>query len=82
MAYLEKLGEIAGKFSKIIRDYNCEATQEHVDQLILELGDIQWFVAILAEDLGSSLSEVMIKNIEKLQSRKQRGVIGGSGDNR
>ncbi len=82
LGLLGEAGEVAGKFSKIMRDQSGDATEENVEALLLELGDVQWFIAILAEDLGSNLSEVMIKNIEKLQSRKQRGKISGSGDNR
>jgi len=50
--------------------------------LISELGEVLWYVAALATDLKTELSEVANKNIEKLNSRKNRGVIGGSGDNR
>lgn len=40
------------------------------------------FVSDIAIELGSSLQEVMARNIAKLASRKARGVIGGSGDAR
>ncbi len=82
LGLLGEAGEVAGKFSKIIRDQSGQVTEENVQALLLEIGDVQWFLAILAQDLGSSLSEVMIKNLEKLQSRKQRGKLSGSGDNR
>jgi hypothetical protein len=41
-----------------------------------------WYCATLANDLGYSLEEIAEMNIQKLESRKQRGMIGGSGDNR
>ncbi len=75
-------GEVAGKFSKIIRDQDVKITEENKEALILEAGDVLWFIAILAQDLGYSLSEVMIKNLQKLQSRKERGTLSGSGDSR
>lgn len=31
---------------------------------------------------ATSLEEIANMNVEKLQSRKNRGVLGGSGDNR
>ena len=36
----------------------------------------------LAHDLGVSLSDIARQNLEKVQSRKQRGKVHGSGDNR
>ena len=49
---------------------------------IKELGDVCWFVAEVCTNQGISLEEVTEKNLEKLKSRKERGVIHGSGDNR
>ena len=73
-------GEVAGKFAKYIRDrtefYKLE------EDLIKELGDVLWFVAIIADDLGVTLSEVAQQNIDKLYSRQQRGSLKGSGDER
>jgi NTP pyrophosphatase (non-canonical NTP hydrolase) len=75
-------GEIANKVKKVLRD-NFGELEENVRQdLISELGDVLWYVAALATDLKVELSKVAEKNIEKLNSRKNRGVIGGSGDNR
>lgn len=75
-------GEIANKVKKILRD-NAGVMKEDVRQnLISELGDVLWYIAALATDLKADLSEVANQNIEKLNSRKNRGVIGGSGDNR
>lgn len=52
------------------------------DNLKKELGDILWFVAALASDYGLKLSDVAAANSAKLASRRDRGVLGGSGDNR
>ena len=41
-----------------------------------------WYFAQLATDLKVSLDDVVRGNIAKLSSRKERGVLGGSGDNR
>lgn len=73
-------GEVAGKYAKYIRDrtefYKLE------EDLIKELGDVLWFVAIIADDLGVTLSEVAQQNIDKLYSRQQRGTLKGSNDDR
>ncbi len=75
-------GEIANKVKKILRDSSGEMQEDVRQNLISELGDVLWYVAALATDLKTELSEVANKNIEKLNSRKNRGTIGGSGDNR
>ena len=75
-------GEIANKVKKILRDNSGELEEDVRQNLISELGDVLWYIAALATDLNVELSEVANKNIEKLNSRKNRGTIGGSGDNR
>jgi len=37
---------------------------------------------MLAREVDINLGHIMEKNIEKLHSRKERGTLGGSGDNR
>ena len=75
-------GEIAEKTKKIIRDKDSDFQQLDKDDLTKELGDVLWHIAVLADYFDIPLEAVGQKNIEKLASRKQRGVIGGSGDNR
>lgn len=75
-------GEIANKVKKILRDNNGELQENVRQNLIDELGDVLWYVAALATDLKIELSKVANKNIAKLNSRQNRGAIGGSGDNR
>jgi len=75
-------GEIANKVKKIIRDCNGKLTEEKRKELVKELSDVQWYSAQLAEVLGEKLSNIAQMNIDKLYDRKERGVIGGSGDNR
>lgn len=47
-----------------------------------EIGDVLWYAAMLAVELNTTLSSIARDNVEKLQSRQTRGVLGGSGDNR
>ena len=51
-------------------------------ELRLEAGDIAWQLAGLCSVLGWSLEEVCQANLDKLASRKARGVIDGNGDER
>lgn len=75
-------GEVSEKFKKIIRDKNGVITDVDKTEIAKELGDVLWYVSALAEYLGISLEDVAQKNIEKVFSRKKRGMSQGSGDNR
>ena len=68
-------GEVAGKVKKNIRD----GTESNVAS---EIGDVLWYCAMLANELGVNLGKIMEKNLEKLNDRKQRGTLQGSGDTR
>lgn len=75
-------GEFADKVKKIIRDKDGKLSEVDRQELLKEVGDILWYVNTVATLLGSDLETVAQKNLEKVLSRKARGVIGGSGDNR
>lgn len=75
-------GEVANKIKKVIRDDKSKISSEKREELKAELGDVMWYVSQLCTELGLKLSEVAEFNIKKLSSRKDRGKLGGSGDNR
>jgi NTP pyrophosphatase (non-canonical NTP hydrolase) len=76
-------GEVAGKMKKWIRDGDSKTTEpEWKQSMASEIGDVLWYCARLADELGLSLSQIADDNMTKLLDRKARGVIGGSGDNR
>ncbi len=86
-------GEVAGKVKKILRDTpqeiktlndfnNVLRKEAKLKNLAAEIGDVLWYCAVLASDCGLTLSHIANRNIAKLQSRKQRGVLQGSGDDR
>lgn len=75
-------GELANKVKKVLRDNSGEFTPEKKEEIAYELGDILWYCAALANDLGYTLGELAQANLDKLKSRQERNVIGGSGDNR
>ena len=78
----EEAGEVAGKFAKTVRDNNGVIDEESKTAIKKELGDVLWFVAECCTVLGIQMSDVASLNIKKLEDRKARGVISGSGDNR
>ena len=75
-------GEVAEHAKKAIRDDAGMITGERRDALAKELGDVLWYVAQLASELGLDLDTIAGENLEKLFSRQSRGVLSGNGDNR
>ena len=75
-------GEVADKVKKVLRDRQGNFSSEVIADLQLELGDVLWYVAQLATELGLELEEIAQANLDKLASRAARNVIGGSGDRR
>ena len=75
-------GEITEKIKKIVRDKHGKLDPSDKEDLMKEVGDVLWYLAVLSQHLGYDFSEVAQANLDKLQSRQARGKIGGSGDNR
>ena len=75
-------GEVAEKIKKLIRDEGRVLTPEYRDAIGAELGDVLWYIAQLATELQLNLDDIAAGNIDKLFSRKERGVLHGSGDAR
>ncbi len=69
-------GEVANKIKKVIRDGTSPNNVRD------ELGDVLWYLAMLSTEIGYSLDTIADKNLWKLANRKERNVLGGSGDNR
>lgn len=92
-----EVGELASKVAKDVRKGNgniydnelwigCHRTESEREAREMELkheaGDILWQLSGLCHAMGWELEDVARCNLEKLASRKQRGVIDGEGDNR
>ncbi len=75
-------GEVLEKIKRIIRDKNGVVDDEMREKIAKELGDVLWYVAQLCTELNLSMEDVARKNLEKLFSRKERGVLQGEGDDR
>jgi NTP pyrophosphatase (non-canonical NTP hydrolase) len=74
-----EVGELMSIYAKAVRDGEKDT---HKEMVFKELGDVLWFVAAIAKDEGFALADVAKGNIQKLNDRKNRGVLQGSGDNR
>lgn len=82
-------GEVADKVKKLIRDddmpiseefHTTDIAYERREELAYELSDCLWYIALIADDIGFSLSDIATMNLEKLESRRKRGKLHGSGD--
>lgn len=75
-------GEVAEKIKKLFRNDGGILTDSHRTEIKKEIGDVLWYMAAPSRELGFSLNDVAQANIEKLRSRKERGVLKSTGDNR
>lgn len=78
---LGMMGE-AGEVSEKVKKWMRGDSDLDKEALIKEMGDVLWYITSLSVDLGYSLQDVAYFNIEKLRSRRERGVIKGNGDDR
>jgi len=75
-------GEVADKYKKVIRDDAGALDDAKRVELIAEVGDVAWYLARLLDELDVPMEQIFDLNYEKLMSRKNRGKLQGSGDNR
>ena len=76
-------GEVAGKVKKLIRDgEDVEGFEMKKIAIASEVGDVLWYCALMAQEVGVLLNTIMQMNLEKLRSRMERGKLSGDGDNR
>ena len=76
-------GEVAGKVKKLIRDgEDVEGFELKKIAIASEIGDVLWYCAMMAKEVGVPLNDIMKDNLKKLHGRKERGTLHGSGDNR
>ena len=73
-----EVGELASIFAK---HWRGDGDLNH-DHAAAELGDILWFIAMLAERLDTDLPTIAQGNLDKLADRANRGKLKGNGDDR
>lgn len=92
-----EIGEFASKIAKGFRKKEMhinmygklcfygltnEEMRERRKDIAHELGDVLWQLSGICSVMSYDLGEIAKMNIDKLASRKERGVIDGNGDNR
>ena len=62
-----EIGSVASEYKKHLRDGNSYPIYK--EKLKEELGDVLWYVAVLAQDMGLSLEEIAQLNLDKTKER-------------
>jgi NTP pyrophosphatase (non-canonical NTP hydrolase) len=75
-------GEVAGKVKKVLRDNGGYISNDNAGNILKEAADCLWYIAMLADELGVDMGHIASDNLVKLASRRERGTLGGSGDER
>ena len=82
LGLVNEAGEVAGKIKKVFRDKEGQISSETLHKLESELGDVLWYLAQVATELGLELDDIAESNLAKLSDRLDRGKIHGDGDSR
>lgn len=82
MGLASEAGEVAGKVKKALRDEGGLIDEARAQAIAAELGDVLWYCARIATEIGYNLGDVAEGNIAKLQKRKDSGTLQGDGDQR
>ena len=72
----------AGEVADLIKKHVGHGHALDGAKLTRELGDVLWYVAALAHDIGVDLSEVAAVNVEKLKARYPDGWDPARSQNR
>jgi hypothetical protein len=95
---LAEAGEIQNKVKKMFRDDGVidfvdvreretvvrfnPITPERRAMIVKEMGGNLWYLAALAKEIGTTLSEIAGNNLDELCGRTDRDTLNGDGDNR
>lgn len=63
----------AGEVADMIKKYVYHGHKLTTNELVKELGDVMWYIALMCDTLGISMDTVANTNIEKLKKRYPNG---------
>jgi len=75
-------GEAAEKVKKCLRDNKGNFDEETKNAIKKELADVLWYIWAAADDMDTSLDEIMSIGIKKVKERQETNTVHGSGDDR
>lgn len=59
----------SGEVADLVKKHLFQEHPIKKEKIIEELGDVMWYIALMAETLGVTMDEIAQKNIEKLEKR-------------
>jgi NTP pyrophosphatase (non-canonical NTP hydrolase) len=65
----------AGEVAEIIKKNERHGKSINREHLREELGDVLWYLTVLAEMNGLTLAEIAVENINKLKARYPQGFV-------
>ena len=75
-------GEVAEKVKKVYRDNDGYFDPVTRFEILKELGDCLWYINKMVVDLGFTLEQAAMTNLDKCYKRRAEGTLHGKGDNR
>lgn len=63
----------AGEFADLMKKHHGHGHDLDRPKAAKELGDVLWYLAVLADSLGYSLDTIAQMNVEKLKARYKKG---------
>lgn len=72
----------AGEVVDLLKKFVFHGHKFVKEDLVKELGDVLWYVALICDSLGITMEEVMEKNINKLKERYPEGFTEKASINR
>lgn len=75
-------GEVAEFVKKLHRDHGGMLNDELAEKLKKELGDVLWYLSAISREYGFTLDDIATGNLRKLEERRVKGTIHGTGSDR
>lgn len=63
----------AGEVTDLIKKWRFQGHKLRTDKIIEELGDVAWYIAVMAAALNVELDTVLQHNVDKLKKRYPEG---------